>query len=81
MNYFDFIKLPIGLARGLVITDGRTPRSVVVCYVAPDSNVRHKVVVKATANGSELWVSTFHRTKPRQTRALLARGRVLKTHD
>lgn len=77
---FDVITMSFGLQRGLFIGDRSQPTHLIISYIYPDNSVRYKIVVKSALNGSELWISTFHRLRPRQTRTLLKRGLVIKPH-
>ena len=81
MNDFDIITIPFGLQKGLFIGDERYPNMLVVNYLYPDSATRYKVVLKCAQQGRELWVSTFHRLRPRQMKSLLKRGIIVKTHS
>ena len=81
MNDFDIITSPFGLQKGLFIGDERYPNMLVVNYLYPDSATRYKVVLKCAQQGRELWVSTFHRLRPRQMKSLLKRGIIVKTHS
>ena len=81
MDDFDIITIPYGLQKGLFIGDERFPHMVVVNYLYPDNLTRYKVVLKCARQGRELWISTFHRLRPRQTKSLLKRGIIIKAHS
>jgi hypothetical protein len=53
---------------------------VIASYLNPDSGQRYKAAVKSAQGGFDLWLTTFHRLSPRQTKRLLRRGTVLKPH-
>ena len=78
---FEIITMSYGLAHGLFIADDDNTHCLLVNYCYPDTGVRYKIAVKVANNYTELWVSTFHRLKPRQTIPLLKRGRIIRTHD
>jgi hypothetical protein len=80
VSMLEYLRLPIVIADGLIVTDRREPNCVVAVYNIPNSKVRYKAIVKCAAGGYDLWVTTFHRLKPRQTKALLKGGQILKTH-
>ena len=77
----DVISMSYGLRCGMYVTDNKRPHHLIIAYSHPDTQTRYKMIVKCTAEGRELWVSTFHRLRPRQTRALLSRGKILRNHD
>jgi hypothetical protein len=77
---FGIIAIPFGLSNGLFIGELKRLNHLIVTYVYHDNNVRYKAVVKAARGGEELWLCTFHRMRPRQTRDLLERGYVVKPH-
>jgi hypothetical protein len=77
---FEIITIPFGLMKGLFIGDVRKSNHLIISYLYPDNNTRYKTVVKSANHGSELWVCTFHRLRPRQTRDLLKRGPIIKNH-
>ena len=78
---FEIITIPFGLMNGLIIGDDKNPKHLIISYLYPDNNVRYKTVIKSANNCSELWICTFHRLRPRQTRDLLKRGPIIKRHS
>jgi hypothetical protein len=54
------------------------PNELVFCYDHSPEH-RYRLMIKVTFPG-ELFVTSFHRTKPRQTRAILARATLLRRH-
>ena len=73
--------LPEIIRDGMVIQEHRRRDRLSICYEHPsDPGKRFRTVIKSTVNGAEVYVSSFHRTKPGQTRALLGRGRMLRAH-
>jgi hypothetical protein len=78
---FEIITMSYGLRHGLIIADSQKPNCVIINYVFPDTQKRYKIAVKSANNKTELWVSTFHRLRPRQSIALLKRGVIIRTHD
>lgn len=77
---FEIITMAYGLQNGLFISDIRKENCLIINYIYPDNRIRYKMVIKSAANGTELWVSTFHRLRERQTKALLSRGHIIKKH-
>lgn len=81
LSDFEIISMSFGLMNGLFVADEKRPNCLIISYVLPNQSRRYKIAIKSAAQGRELWVSTFHRTRPRQTRTLLTRGRVIKPHS
>lgn len=77
VSLFDLLRAPIVLRDGLLIGDRNC---VVASYCVSEENIRYKAVVKCAGGGCDLWLTTFHRTAPRQTKSLLKRGKVLRLH-
>jgi|ERR1700722_3645162 hypothetical protein len=76
---FGIIAIPFGLNYGMFIGEHASPNHLIITYVYPDNNIRYKAVVKTARGGEELWLCTFHRMRPRQTKDLLKRGYVVKS--
>ncbi len=86
VSRFDLLCIPMMLSDGLWVgqkdrlgPDGK-PNSACVSFVHPETAVRYAGSVKSAAGGFEVYLNTFHRTKPRQTRSTLKRGPILQTH-
>lgn len=75
---YDFLQLPYILKHGLWIGESKEPDCRLVCSPIPDSDQRYKVIVRKLSEDSVLWVSTFHKTRPRATRSFLKRGPILR---
>jgi hypothetical protein len=68
------------IATGLLIREKNKPY-LLACFQHPeDANRRYKANMKIAAGNADMWLTTFHRTHPRQTRALLQRGEILRKH-
>lgn len=80
LDDFDFLQLPYVLRHGLWIAEADKPDCRIVCSSIPNSDRRYKAVVKKATKGPELWLRTFHWLKPRATRALLRRGRIVRPY-
>ena len=81
ISYFEIITMSYGLRHGLMIGDASKPNCLIINYISPNSSVRFKIAIKSANNFTELWISTMHRLRPRQTMALLKRGVIVRTHD
>ena len=77
----ELLSMSYGLRHGLFIADSRKPDCLIVNYLEPGGIRRFKMAIKAVRHLNELWISTFHRLRPRQTKALLRRGVIIKKHD
>lgn len=77
---FDLLHIPLAIKYGLIIRDTNASNHLMISYLPKGEGKRFKCVLKAAAEGTEIWVSTFHRIKARQTRAMLRRGSVVRRH-
>lgn len=75
---FTFLELPHLMQHGLWIGERRRPLCAVVSCEGAFSPLRYKVAIKRAAHGPDLWLSTFHRARPRVTKSLLNRGHVIR---
>lgn len=74
----ELLKIPAALERGLWIADRKM--SCCISYFDAAESIRYICVVKVTRRRHELYLKTFHRGAKRQTKALLKRGPLLRTH-
>ena len=77
---FDLLHIPLALRFGLIVAEKSAPNRILISYQPRNEPRRYKCALKATSGATEIWVSTFHRMKARQTRAMLKRGTVLRRH-
>jgi len=78
---YDILLLPDAVQAGLIIQEEHRPNHLSICYQHPKIEKKRYIAgLKYAAGTHELWVSTFHRAKPRQTISMLARGQVIKRH-
>lgn len=75
----DYRTAPYALRYGLVLWLPEWPRQLTFCFNDHDGR-RYRLFVKSTLRGDGLFVTSLHRTKPRQTKALLKRGTILRAH-
>lgn len=78
MMDYDFLQLPYILAHGLWIAERAQPTCRLVSSPIPNSDQRYKAVVKKAKSGPDLWLKSFHRTRPRATRSFLKRRSILR---
>ena len=77
---FDLLLLPVVLRNGLYLQE-KTKRNIIISsYHDSISGRRFVAVSKIAANKFEIYVSSFYRTKPRQTRRFLERCEIIRTH-
>lgn len=71
---FDYLQLPYVLEHGLWMQDVFSGLCAVASCPSDNGLVRYKAVVKRPTESPELWLTTFHRLNPRQTKRLIERG-------
>jgi hypothetical protein len=77
LQEFDVLALPAVINRGLLIREKHRSSCLVASYV--HEGTRYIATMKRAAT-YEIWITTFHRSKPKQTKALLKRGEILRDH-
>ena len=75
---FAFLELPHLIRHGLWISENNRPLCAVASCEGAFSTFRYKVAIKRARSGPDLWLSTFHRARPRATKSFLRRGAVLR---
>jgi hypothetical protein len=73
LKEFDVLALPAVIDRGLLVREFRRPQFLVASCL---HETKRYIAVMKRAASREIWVTTFHRSRPRQTKALLRRGYV-----
>jgi hypothetical protein len=77
----DLLLLPLAIKNGLLIRENDRRKEITICFQHPSNEKRRYIAVLKFACGKrELWVSTFHRAKARQTQRKLKRGHVIRNH-
>ena len=76
---FVLLLLPKMIRNGLIVQEAKKPNIVVVIYQI-DETKRISVILKRARNGFDIWVSSIHRMKKRQTASILKRGFVIQNH-
>ena len=77
IDFEQYCVLPDVVRFGLVVQE--YSQQLVFCY-EHHSGRRYRAMVKATLAGHELYVTSFHRMRDRQTKAILKRGLILRRH-
>jgi len=75
-----FLMLPNMIENGLVVHERDRGRGATVCYQNEKDGRRYITAIKATRDGKAIFAETLHRSRKRQTKSILARGKVLRTH-
>lgn len=78
VDLFEMQILPVALRLGLWIADRETNSC--VSYWHKETGRFYKVSLKSAMKGTEVYVTTFHKTDQRKTRSLRNRGPVLRDH-
>ncbi len=81
ISMIDLLQLPFAVSRGLLVREKAKQNVIVASYLDRESGRRFFSALKIAQAGTEIWVSSFYRSKARQTKRLLSRGEVLKSHD
>jgi hypothetical protein len=77
----DLLLLPLVIRDGMLIREVDRPRELTICFQDPKNEKKRYIAVLKFARGKrELWISTFHRAKARQTKRKLKKGRVIRNH-
>lgn len=76
----DLLFLPQMIRKGLLIRESAKPNILLACYQAGDK--RYCASLKMAASTRfDVWVVSMRRMKPRQTRAMLNRGEMIRPHQ
>jgi hypothetical protein len=81
ISLIDLLHLPFAISRGLLVRENAKPNVIIVSYLDNETGRRFISALKITQAGTEIWVSSFYKSKIRQTKRVIARGTILKTHD
>lgn len=74
---FDLLALPAVIGGALLIRETHRPACLIASYV---HETKRYIATMKRARSLEIWITTFHRSKPKQTSALIKRGTILRTH-
>ena len=80
ITYPEFELLPDAIRNGLVIREGGSPRKASICYQNPNRHQRYIATIQSTGLGDEMFCTTFHRARPRNTRSKIKRGKIIRNH-
>jgi hypothetical protein len=78
VDMFQMLILPFALRSGLWIADRGTTSC--VSYLHEVTGRYYKVSLKSAMQGTEVYVTTFHKTNLRQTQSIRNRGPILRNH-
>lgn len=74
----DYSILPDAIRYGLVIQERVRPECLTICYNRREGE-RYMVALKGARSGA-IFVTSFHKMRPRQIRSFLKRGDTLRNH-
>lgn len=77
----DLLLLPFVLRHGMILRQTKKTKVLLAAYQQPMSHRRFLAVMKVVDKGSEVWLDSFYRTRPRETARLLRSSELLKSHD
>ena len=78
VDIFQLRHLPDMISNGLLVKETLRPDSFLAIYQHEPH--RYKIAMKIASNGREVWISTMHRTNPKQTTAILNRASIIRRH-
>lgn len=81
MDDITLLRLPFALRNGLIVQETKKSNHLLCCYQPSETEKRFIAALKIAKPAREVYVSSFYRGRERQTRSILKRGKVLKTHD
>lgn len=81
VDFYMLLDIPFAIRRGLLVRERAKPNVFLSCHQSIGLKRRMIVAMKIFENGAEIWVSSYYKSRDRQTKSILARGTVLKNHD
>ena len=81
ISMIDLLHLPFAVSRGLLVREKAKQNVIIASYLDRETGRRFISALKIAQAGTEIWVSSFYRSKIRQTKRVVARGEILKNHD
>lgn len=77
----QYALLGAAIVRGMAVRDRDKPHTAQICFQHPtDERRRYRLFIKRTADRRRIFVDSFHRTSPGQTKAVLKRGILIRPH-
>lgn len=77
----NILILPMAIKQGLLVRETKKPNMIMVSYLDTIERRRWIAAVKIAEGGNDNWVSSFYRSRQRQTKSICSRGTVIKGHD
>jgi hypothetical protein len=74
----DLLHVPTALSNGMITRDKNNRNLITAIYELRERR-RFILAMKIAKGGHEVWVSTFYRAAPRQTKSVLRRGNLIRT--
>ncbi len=70
--------LPVMISNGQIAREHHRPKSFIA--ISDHNGNSYKIAMKVASGGHEVWVSTMHRTKPKQCAAILKRADIIRNN-
>jgi hypothetical protein len=77
----DLLLSCLAIRDGLVMQEKAKPNAYVFSYVEPYSNLRYVAALKVASPDREILMTSFRRSRKRQTKAFQRRCKTIKTHS
>ncbi len=78
---FDLLLFPFIIQHGLLAVEVRKPTIIMCSYLEPHIGKRYIASLKIAANKTEVWALSLYRARSRQTKVILKRATMIKSHD
>ena len=80
LRALDYLTLPTHFEDGLVLLEKGDRLRLHFCYQRPNEDFRYVATIKSADHGRRIYIVRFHRIRSRQTKSLMKRCTVLRTH-
>ena len=77
LQEFELLLLPHAITRGMLIRERDRQNCVVAIYQHVG---KRYIAAMKRSRSREIWVTTFHRARYKQTKALLKKGQIVRPH-
>ena len=78
---FDLLLFPFVIQHGLLAVERDKPTIIMCSYLEPHMGKRYLASLKIAANKTEIWALSMYRAKAHQTKVILQRATMIKSHD
>jgi hypothetical protein len=77
---FDLLLLPFVIRHGMILRERKKTNIILAVYQEPMSHRRFVAAMKIADASCQVWLDSFYRIKPGQTRKLMRKTDMLKPH-